>query len=297
MKVRRLLIGITSIFLILLLLNGASVQAIVDTFYSPHIEELKIYSKSLQKEMKVNVYTPPNYSSKKKYPVLYLLHGKDGNQNSWMNGFLGISAVKIHQKADKLIKDHKIEPLIIVSPQIDNSYGVNSSSETKEYKDYSKGMYEDYIVRDLIPYIDKKYSTQPTREHRYIGGLSMGGFAAIHIGFLHPDLFSKIGGHSPALRKNPTSGTNISWLFPSETERLQRDPLYMAKNLKLDELQIYLDNGDKDHEWLIEGNEILLEILKQKGIEVQYSVNSGGHDYKYWGSQADKYLKFYSNSH
>ncbi|WP_462410071.1 alpha/beta hydrolase [Neobacillus sp. Marseille-QA0830] len=297
MKARRVLIGILIILLVLLILNGFSFQSLIDTVYSPNIKELKMNSPSIKKGMKVNVYIPPNYSTKKKYPVLYLLHGKDGNQNSWMYGFLGISAINIQQKADKLIKEHKIQPLIIVSPQIDNSYGVNSLYETKEYKDYSKGMYEDYIVHDLIPYIDKHFSTLTTRENRFIGGLSMGGFAALHIAFRHPDLFSKVGGHSPALRKDPASGTDISWLFPSQKEREERDPLYLAKNLKPGELKIYLDNGEKDHDWLIEGNEILVDTLKQKGIDVQYKESPGGHDYKYWSSQTKNYLMFYAGNH
>jgi enterochelin esterase-like enzyme len=296
MKFRSLLTGIVVIFVILLFMNGFAIKSIIASVYSPGVKEVKIYSQSLEKHMKLVIYTPPNYNTKRKYPVLYLLHGKDGNQNSWMNGFLGISAVKINEKADKLIKAYKIEPLIIVAPQIDNSYGVNTASVTKEMGGNNLGMYENYIVKDVVRYVDSHFSTMPNRESRYIGGLSMGGFAALHVGFLHPDLFSKVGGHSPALRKDPTAGSNISWLMPNEEERSKQDPLYIAKKRPLNDLQVYLDSGEMDHDWLIEGNEVMFRTLQEAGVKVHNKLNEGGHDFKYWSSQAENYLIFYAGT-
>ncbi len=99
----------------------------------------------------------------------------------------------VNAMATALIAEGKIRPLMIVSPEIDNGYGINTSLTTQSVSGYSRGMYEDYVMKDLIPYVDHHYSTIANKSGRYVGGLSMGGFAALHDSFLHPDVFSKVG--------------------------------------------------------------------------------------------------------
>ncbi|MGE8204817.1 alpha/beta hydrolase [Heyndrickxia sp. NPDC080065] len=283
------------IILIVFVMNGFSLESIIREFYHPRMIELKIDSDSLKKVQKVNIYLPPNYKKDHKYPVLYLLHGKDGNEQSWFNGILGINAAKIDQTADRLIKEEKIPPLIIVSPMIDNSYGINSSAITKKIDDHDIGLYEDYIMKELIPYIDSKYSTIKDKYGRYIGGISMGGFAALHLAFIHTDFFCKVGGHSAAIRADENAGSGIGWLFNNGNRREQIDPLYLADNLDKKDIFVYLDHGTIDHDWLVEGMKSLYTKLKGKHIDVQYVTAQGGHDYKYWSSQTERYLLFYTD--
>lgn len=86
--------------------------------------------------------------------------------------------------------------MIIVCPNLDNSRGINASNEYKEvqgkYGTVHLGLYEDYLIKEIIPYIDKNYKTICNRENRYIGGISSGGYIALHNGLRHQDLFSKI---------------------------------------------------------------------------------------------------------
>jgi enterochelin esterase-like enzyme len=276
-----------------LVINGYSLKSIAQELYSPRIIDMSFYSESLKKEQKVEVYLPPGYSNDTTYPVLYVLHGKDGNEKSWFNGFWGISGAKIDQTAERLIKEHSIKPMIIVSPPIDNSYGVNTSIQPRHFNDHDEGLYEDFLIKELIPYIDSQYRTEKNRTGRFIGGISMGGYAALHAALSHPDLFSKAGGHSAALRMQPGDGSGIEWIFNGRS-RDQLDPLFQVEHMERTDISVLLDHGDHDHSWLREGNESMFQRLTEKNIKVTYTIGKGGHDYRYWSSQTEAYLKFYS---
>ena len=64
------------------------------------------------------------------------------------------------------------------------------------------GRYEDYFIHEIIPYVETHYHALSDRSARYIGGASAGGYASIHYGLKHPELFSRIGGHMPAVEIN-----------------------------------------------------------------------------------------------
>jgi enterochelin esterase-like enzyme len=207
---------------------------------SEGVKKISFYSSSLKKTMQVDIYLPPDYDSGKRYPVLYLFHGKDGNADTWMNGAIGINDI-----ANRLIQSGKIRPLIIVSPEIDNGYGINTALTTASVGGYNRGMYEDYIIRDLVPYIDRHYSTIPDKTHRYIGGLSMGGFAALHDAFLHPDMFSKVGVLSAALWAGELPDV-LRWIYPDPSAQSARDPITIAEHRKLNGLSTLIIVGDTD---------------------------------------------------
>jgi len=252
-------------------------------------------SKVLNQDMKLNIYLPKGYSSNNKYPVLYMIHGYSGNEDSWMPD------LKLNIRADELIDSNKIKPLIIVAPQINNSYGINSSETARQLGNNPKnnlfeGLYEDYLYKEVITFIDSNYSTISTKDGRYIGGLSMGGCVALHLAFSHSDIFSKVGGHSPALFVDETPSGIVTWLYPNETLREERNPIYIAQNKDLKALNAYLDCGDKDSYKFYEGCDRLYKILQDKGVESQYHFNSGAHDGAYWEGNSEKYLLFYAGN-
>ncbi|MGE7673014.1 alpha/beta hydrolase [Lysinibacillus sp. NPDC094403] len=255
----------------------------------PNTKKDILYSQALKKDMKVNIYLPTGYSTDNKYPVLFLFHGKDGNEDSFMNGFYGFNGIKIDRVADELIQKGEIKPLVIVSPEIDNSYGINSSSTTISRDGYNLGMYEDYILKELVPYIQDHYSVATTRDGSFIGGISMGGFVALNLGLSHPDVFSKIGGHSAAIWENQNDiPTGLSWLAKSDMNLFE-----LVKKQDLSGIQLYLDHGDMDHDWLIQGNTYLNDLLDSHGVKTQLHVRNGGHNYSFWKSQVKNYLLFY----
>ena len=106
------------------------------------IHKIKMYSNALKKDMNIAIYVPENYQAVN-LPVLYFLHGRSGNEEI-------LEQLKINEITAKLIKEKKINPMIIVCPNIDNSRGINSSNEYKEiqgkYGIVNFGLYEDYLI-------------------------------------------------------------------------------------------------------------------------------------------------------
>lgn len=256
---------------------------------SERFTKISFSSKALEKEMKINIYLPKGYSHKNKYPVLYLIHGYTGNEDAWFPG------LKVEKKADELIDKKKIVPLIIVAPQIDNSYGINSAKNTSNQQLYfNTGMYEDYLYKELVPFIDKTYSTISSRKGRYIGGVSMGGWVALHMAFAHEGMFSKVGGHSPAIFLDGSTSPVRSFLYPTEELRNERDPIRVAQNKDLTRLKVYLDCGAQDSYRFFEGCDKLNKILQSKGVDSEYYFNQGKHDGAYWEANIEKYLTFYA---
>lgn len=262
------------------------------------IQSLKINSAALGKEMRLNVYLPPGYSTSQSYPTLYLFHGFQGNENGWING------LQVRETADALLSEGLISPMIIISPQMDNSFGINSAAEyslenpSDPVNSLYNGRYEDYIFQDLIPYIDAHYSTIAAKESRYVGGLSMGGFIALHSAFTHPDMISKAGGTSAAVVINDGSLTQqqYSWLYPDEATRLARDPLALAQSQDLTGMKVYLDCGSSDSYHFYRGNGQLAQILDQRGVSNEYHLYPGGHTYEYWLSKVRALLLFFGGS-
>lgn len=163
------------------------------------IKTINLFSCILGKEMSIMVYLPGGYDNVTPVPVLYFHHGRNGNEHIMLD-------VNLNATADKMIEKGAIKPMIIVCPCMDNSRGLNSSFCYKvlpvpggNNRVINLGMYEDYFIKEVIPYIDNTFCTIKKREGRYIGGASAGGYIALLYAFLHRGLFSKVGGHMPAL--------------------------------------------------------------------------------------------------
>lgn len=129
-----------------------------------------LHSESLGKEMRLNIYLPLSYTTSIRYPVMYVVHGYTGHENSWPE------VLSVDEKVQEFIAQGRIRPLIMVTLQLDNSFGVNTSKETKMMGDdpmYSPfhGMYEDYVVDDIIPYVDAHYMCGPIHRRGFNGGV------------------------------------------------------------------------------------------------------------------------------
>lgn len=163
------------------------------------LDDVKVHSAALEKnilgdsaDQEVAVYLPPSYkvSTAKRYPSLYLLHGFDSNIRAWTSH--GYQEMNLQQSMDALIASHQTQEMIVVVPNGRNvylgSFYTNSSVN---------GGWEDYILRDLVAYIDSHYRTLPSADSRGIAGHSMGGYAAIMMGMKHPEIFGAVYAMSP----------------------------------------------------------------------------------------------------
>ncbi|HEY8995667.1 MAG TPA: alpha/beta hydrolase-fold protein [Lacunisphaera sp.] len=214
------------------------------------------------KRRKAQVYLPPGYSADKKYPVLYLLHGIGGNEHEW-TGY-----VKAHAIVDNLIAAGKTVPMIIVMPngraRADDSAPPSDKVFTPE-NSAAFAKFERDLLDFLIPAIQAKYSTLPDREHRGIGGLSMGGGQTFNFGLGHLEAFAWIGAFSAAPNTKP----------PAE---LVPDPAAAKAQIKL----LYISCGNKDG--LINFSQGVHRYLKEHDVPHLWNVDDHSHDGETWGS-------------
>lgn len=249
-----------------------------------------INSKVLGRNMSISVYIPKGYENID-LPTLYFLHGRCGNEKI-------LKELEMDKVADKLIENHIINPFIIVCPNILNSRGINSSETYEEvqgkYGIVHKGLFEDYIVKEVISFIDNSYKTIKNKNSRYIGGISAGGYAALHIGFNYQDIFSKIGAHMPAIDLNYEDEDEC--YFKNKEIWLKYDPITIAANKKIKDVKVFLDCGNEDEGRFYIVCEKLYEILKSKNVNVENHIFKGHRNAEYIISNLEKYYKFYGDN-
>ena len=204
------------------------------------------------------IYTPPGYSKKKKYSVLYLLHGIGGDEKEWLNG--GHPEVIL----DNLYAQGKVEPMIVVLP---NGRAMKDDRATGNIFDSAKvaafATFEKDLLNDLIPYIQKHYPVYTDRDHRAIAGLSMGGGQSLNFGLGNLDKFAWIGAFSPA----PNTKT---------PEQLVPDPGKAREQIKL----LWISCGDADG--LLSFSQRTHDYLVKNNVPHIFYLQPGVHDFKVW---------------
>ena len=140
----------------------------------------------------VSVYLPPSYakSPRRRYPVLYLLHGFTDSDSRWF-GLDGRHFVNV-QKAVDLAYASGVPELIVVMPNAFTRYQGSMYSSSAVI-----GNWEAFVTQDLVTYIDKHYRTLPTRVSRGLAGHSMGGYGTMRLGMKYPAVFSSLYSMSP----------------------------------------------------------------------------------------------------
>lgn len=144
-------------------------------------------------EREIAVYLPPSYATtSKRYPVVYMLQGFDTVVSEYYDG--SVRGFDFPQLVDRPIEQGKMEEMIVVLVSgrnlLGGSYYVNSPVT---------GNWEDFVVRDVVRFVDRNYKTRPYRESRGISGQSMGGFGALNIAMRHPNVFCAVYSFSPGL--------------------------------------------------------------------------------------------------
>jgi enterochelin esterase-like enzyme len=175
------------------------VPAASPTFYDvkavPHgIVSMRYYpSKATGGTRRAFIYTPPNYErTNGRLPVLYLLHGADGDETVWTQ--FGRANLIL----DNLIAEKKVAPMMVVMP-FAYAYPWHAGiAGDKQRADFEKDLTE-----DLIPFVQANYRVSTDREHRALAGLSMGGGLTLAIGPRHLDLFSRLAVFSSGAGQNP----------------------------------------------------------------------------------------------
>jgi len=141
-------------------------------------------------ERDVYCYLPPSYdASKQRYPVIYFLSGFTGTGRMLLN----YSAFEepLDGRLDRLISSGAMPPAIVVLPDCMTRFGGSQYTNSS-----ATGRYEDYIIDEIVPFVDEKLRTLPGRDHRGVTGKSSGGYGALRLAMRHPDVFGALGSHA-----------------------------------------------------------------------------------------------------
>jgi len=248
------------------------------------VETVQLQSKLVNATVPYNVVLPRDYrsASATRYPVLYLLHGLGGHYTDW------VTRTNVADYAAQY-------RLIVVMPEGNDSWYVDNASDK----------YESYILKELIPDVDKKYRTIQARYGRAVAGLSMGGYGAIKYGLKYPATFVFAGSMSGAFgvtryTQNEMGGSNwepflkIFGPVGSET-RTTNDLFLIARDLSTARVAslpyFYLDCGTEDAAQHFNANRELSQIFLEKKIAHEYRELPGNHSWAYWDQQVQEVLK------
>ncbi len=213
-----------------------------------------------------NVILPPGYraSGMTRYPVLYLLHGLGGHYSDW------VTRTNVADYAAQY-------RMIVVMPEGNDSWYVDSGGVPTD-------KYETYILKELIPDVDKRYRTIQARYGRAVAGLSMGGYGAIKFGLKYPATFVLAGSMSGAFgvtryTEKEMGGANwepfLKIFGPGDSEtRKANDIFQIARGLSTARIAslpyFYLDCGTEDAGQHFNANRELSQIFLEKKIPHEY---------------------------
>ena len=243
------------------------------------------------------ILLPPAYDAQKtrRFPVLYFLHGLGGNAQMLIE-------TGAMDDIDDAWASGRLGQFLIVTPSAGTSFYINSHN--------GRDRYEDFFLREFMPFIERHYRVLPGRRNRGIGGMSMGGYGALHLAFAHPQLFGSVTASSAALiahlpRVNSTAIAELPFLrvlggvFGSPFDRAfwdRNDPLHLARTANLAGMKIEFDCGEQDDYGFEAGAVALNKILTARHIPHVFHLFPGHHDWQYFAARIPAALRFQSRA-
>ena len=235
----------------------------------PHgtVEINWVQSKAIGGETRaIWIYTPPGYAkTKRRYPVLYLLHGSNDTAAGWT------MAGNANFVLDNLLADKKAVPMIVVMPfghATPFGVPVQTGGLTND------ALFEDYLLKDVIPTVEGRYRVTSGRQNRAIAGLSMGGGQSLRIGLGHLDLFSAVASFSGAVPAD----------FDTRFTSILTDAKSANEKLKV----LWIGCGRQDSAF--SRSQGLSDVLTKNHVKHVFHATEGVHNYTVWR----KYLAEYA---
>jgi enterochelin esterase family protein len=245
----------------------------------PHGTVTKVWYKSevLGLQRRVYVYTPAGYEAgSQKYPVFYLFHGGGGDEDAWTN--MGRAA----QIMDNLIAQGKAKPMIVVMTN-GNANQAGAQNEVPPlpstgeqsmaaFQRYA-GKFEEHLVKDVVPFIEKNYRALTGMANRAIAGLSMGGEHTQTITNNNPGMFGYIGVFSMGIM-------NFGPQSP-DAAKIEQERIAKLEVLKNSGYKLYWIACGKD-DFVYQGVVTLRSTLDKIGMKYVYRESTGGHTWANW---------------
>jgi len=282
---RKLLLALV---LICLALGSASAESRVDC--------AALHSEILHRELRYCVMLPPDYDreAKKKYPVLYFLHGLGEDEQALVtSGGWGL--------IEDLEREGKVGGVLMVAPEGRDSFYINSAD--------GRSRYSDFFRTEFLPFIESRYRVLRARGSRGVTGLSMGGYGALRFAFAYPELFGSVSAQSPALvTESPRQLAGLEEGGPLEhllasifgdpvdlAHWNQNNPLRLAlkKPAEIRGQKIYFNCGAEDQYGFQDGVKALDKQLAGEKIPHEFHLYPGGHDAEYFLSHLGETIEFH----
>ena len=236
--------------------------------FAARVDTLTVYSQKMGRKIQVVAVVPDKaiHTQVEKCPVLYLLHGYDGDCFIWL---------KINRRLTDMADR---DGVMIVCPDGENSWYWDSPTKPDS-------QFETFVAKELVEYIDNHYPTLAHRNGRAITGLSMGGHGALRLAIRHQDVYGACGSTSGGvdLRPFPKSWNLRTMLGEKKmNEGVWYESTVMSQldRLKDGALAIIFDCGTED--FFHEVNAKLHEALMKRGIHHDYISRPGKHTPSYW---------------
>lgn len=233
------------------------------------VGEVAIESRAVGRELDVSVIEPTGGGGAKR-PLLVFLHGAGGSNESFIADQTVLAGIsRLGGKAP-----------VLAFPEGEESWWHKRAS----------GDWGRYVVREVIPIVSRRFGADPRRVA--IGGISMGGFGAYHLGLAYAGRFCAVGGHSAGLWLEP--GEEFPGAFDDQVDYERNDVLaaLRADPDAFGDAEIWNDYGDED--WFVDGNAAFVDILGEGEADLTAHVWPGGHDSSYWDAHWPQYLRFYA---
>jgi enterochelin esterase-like enzyme len=222
------------------------------------------------------VYLPPGFSRSRRYPVVYLLQGFRGSPYEYVDG------VDIAGTADRLISAGTLPPFIAVIPP---------AGLTPRFAGEWTGVWENDLIRDVVPWADRNLPTVATAAGRTLAGLSAGGFGAADIGLRHPGLFGTLESWSGSF----TAPHDGSLAHADAAERAAHDPSLLLQReaplLRRLGMRLFLSAGKDDHADLEAAWNFAAESAALR-VPHRLWLGPGGHDGRFWRAQLATALEY-----
>ncbi len=233
---------------------------------------------------------PPSYATSpdRKYPVVYALHGLFEGSGFWdRRGLAPILA--------RLRESGAVPEFLVVAVDGGNSFFVNSPG----------GRYEDLVTKDLLAHVESTFRVVPGRKGRALLGVSMGGYAALHMAFHQPGLFAAVATHSAMLLERIPSADQgagrwhmaaFNKVFGDPIDPVlwaENDPLVWAKRVDPKAVPaLYVDCGAEDRYGLASGHRELHRILDERKVAHTFELPPGDHGYEFVRARLETSLRF-----
>jgi S-formylglutathione hydrolase FrmB len=247
-------------------------------------------SDALGREVSYVVDLPASYdgSGSRRYPVVYALHGLFEGSGFWERR--GLAPILARLRESGATPD-----FLVVAPDGGNSFFVDSPA----------GRYEDMVTKDLVAHVEATYRVVPGRKGRALLGVSMGGYAALHMAFDQPGLFAAVATHSAMLLERiPSAEQGAGRWHMAAFNKVFGDPIDAALWAENDPLArartvdpkavpaLYVDCGAEDRYGLASGHRELHRILDERGIPHFFELPPGDHGYEFVRARLEASLRF-----